>query len=449
MGAGLVGAGLIVLVAGRFALHVVLCSAWPTLAVGFTFAAIYTVAIGLLAFAWHRIPAIAVAAVHGVALLASPFLSSDPLMYAAVGKALSIGASVTTGLSDALGAGHPFLVPLPPAWRAGTSAYGPAWNHLAGWLGAIASDDLALGLRLHQAVACVALLLGAWIVSLSRDRDRSAAFVLVAACPLAILEATVGAHNDSLLIPLVAAALWAWSKRWPFLSVALLACGLVIKASALLLVGPVVLTMMLAKLPSRPARIVLLVACCGLGFVALFAFGALAIGPLDAVARIVGSPNDPFDHCTRSLECLPRVVLRFVAHAPFASWVTGIVFRVVGMAWIAYTALRAAEAPREEAVSWLARGLYFYFLILHGWAQSWYLLPLLPTLPFLVEDSRWAPAIRLYLVTGVLYYALVLPMSCLDNPVLIAVSDLVEAMITVFPPTYLLLRSSPASPNSP
>ena len=87
------------------------------------------------------------------------------------------------------------------------------------------------------------------------------------------------------------------------------------------------------------------------------------------------------------------------------------------------------------------RGLFFYFLLLHGWAQSWYVLPLLPTLPLLVEDRRWSPAFVAYLVCGVAYYALVLPMSCLDNPALIAVSDLVEAMITVFPAAYLLARS--------
>lgn len=432
------------MVAHRYALYRTLCDAWPARSVGFTYALVYLAAVAALTLAWRTAPAITVAGVHCIALFASPFLSSDPLMYAAVGRALSLGAPPQLGLERALGADHPFLAALPAAWRAGTSAYGPAWNLVAATLGRLAGDDLALALRLHQALASAALLVGAWIVA--RVLRRNDSFVLIALCPLAVIEATVGAHNDALLVPLVALSLWAWHADRPGLSLVPLALGLAIKASGLLLLGPAALAMALSRLPTRRARLACLAALCVAGFVALFGFSLLANGPLDAVARIVGSPDVPFDHCTRSLECLPRVLFRFVLHAPFAAWITGLVFRGLGMAWLAWASLRAAEAPRTEAVSWLARGLFVYFLLLHGWAQSWYLLPLLPALPFLVRDPRYAPAISTYLVSAVAYYALVLPMSCLTDPVLIAVSDLVEAMITVFPPVYLLVRSRPVSP---
>jgi hypothetical protein len=176
---------------------------------------------------------------------------------------------------------------------------------------------------------------------------------------------------------------------------------------------------------------------------ALFALPLLADGPLDAVSRLVERPEVPFDHCTRSLECLPRVLFRFVLHAPRAAWATGLVFRAVGIAWFSFIALRAAEsAPGDDRVApvrWLAHGLFFYFLLLHGWAQSWYLLPLLPVLP-LLQGDRYASPIRLYLVTAVLYYALVLPVSCFGATPLTAVADLIEAAITVLPPVVLLLR---------
>ena len=146
------------------------------------------------------------------------------------------------------------------------------------------------------------------------------------------------------------------------------------------------------------------------------------------------------DHCTRSFECLPRILFRFVLHMPFAAWVTGLVFRLVGASWLAYASLRAAECPPEARVAWVVRGLFVYFLVLHGWAQSWYALPLVAALPMLVDDESTAPALRAYFVTGVAYYAVVLPMSCLANPIATAVSDLVEGLVTVTPPLYLLLR---------
>jgi len=385
--------------------------------------------------------------VHAIALCAAPFLSSDPLMYAAVGRALSGGASAATGVEDALGAAHAFLTPLPPAWRNGTSAYGPVWNLLASIMGGLAGDELALALRLHQLLAALALLLGAWLASrLVEPARRRAAFVLVALCPLGVIEASIGAHNDALLAPLVALALWAQLRRQTPLALAILALGLAIKASALVFLGPALAAAVLAQLPTRRARLLLLLAAAPLALLALASLSLLANGPLDALARVVGSPDVAHDHCTRSLECLPRVLFRFVLHAPYASWVTGIVFRLLGLIWLGYVALRAAEAyrdaeaPRELAVTWLVRGLFFYFLLLHGWAQSWYVLPLLPALPLLVEDTRWSPAFATYLVCAVAYYALVLPMSCLTNQVMIAVADLVEAMITVFPAAYLLLR---------
>jgi hypothetical protein len=438
----LLGAGLLVVVAAQYRLDRTLCASWPKLATGFAYAAIYAVAVVALGLAWRNarqasLPLV----VHAIALCAAPFLSSDPLMYAALGRALAHGAAATTSLTQALGANDAFLIPLPEAWRTGTSAYGPLWNALARVLGALAGDDLGLALRLHQLCAAIAVLAGAWIASRTVS-DKRAAFIAVALCPLAVIEATVGAHNDALLVPLTALALLAWIRgRRAFMIIAL-AAGLAIKASAAIFLFPVLLAMFLYTLPSDRTRRAAAIAIALGASLALFALPLLADGPLDAVSRLVERPGVPFDHCTRSLECLPRVLFRFVLHAPRAAWATGIVFRAVGIAWFAFIALRAAESARDDRtapVRWLAYGLFFYFFLLHGWAQSWYLLPLLPVLP-LLEGDRYAPPIRLYLVTAVLYYALVLPVSCFGATPLTAVADLIEASITVFPPVVLLLR---------
>lgn len=440
----LAGVALLFLVATRYRLDRTLCAAWPARSTGFGYALVYLAGLGALVFAWRRVRGYAVPLlVHAFALFAAPFLSSDPLMYAAVGRALASGAQASTPLFTALGASHPFLEGLPPAWQRGTSAYGPAWNALASVLASVAGDDLALALRLHQGVALVALLLGAAILA---SRYGARGFVLVALCPLAIIEATIGAHNDALLIPLVAGALVAWLGGRGLACVVLLALGLAIKASAGILLLPAILTMVLATIVNSGRRRAVLASFVMCGIAALAVLPTLHDGPLDALSRLVERPDVAYDHCTRSLECLPRVVFRFVLHMPTAAWATGLVFRALGILWLGWCCLRAAEAYRQSAdraqpVIWLARGLFVYFLVLHGWAQSWYLLPLLPTLPVLSED--WSDrGIRVYLVAAVAYYALVLPMSCLGDPLSIAVSDLAEASITFFPPVVILLRTA-------
>jgi hypothetical protein len=434
------GCGLLVVVSARYRLDRTLCAAWPPRAVGFAYAAVYFAAIFALSWAWRRtrVPWVALAA-HAIAIFAAPFLSSDPLMYAAIGRALAGGASAATPLATALGADHPFLTPLPEAWRMGTSAYGPTWNLLASTIGHWAGGDLALALRLHQLAAAGAMALAALVSA--RTFGRSA-FALVLLCPLAIVEATVGAHNDALLAPLVAAGLAFYLRGSEARALFALLLAVPLKASAAVFFGPAALAMALGRfaLPRTRRLVTGLVVVLGIASLALLPL--LAGGPLDAISRLVERPDVPFDHCTRSLECLPRVLFRFVLHLPTAAWATGLVFRGLGIAWLGWCALRSSESSsREEAARWLAAGLFVYFLVLHGWAQSWYLLPIVPALPLFEKDTRFGPGLRLYTITAVAYYGLVLPMSCLTDPITIAVSDLIEASITFFPPVVLLLRS--------
>ena len=91
---------------------------WPT-RVGCAIA--YLAAVGLLTFAWREAQRASLTvrqvfllglAVHAVAMIGLPFLSSDPLFYVAIGR----------GGPHAL-AGDPLLSYLPPDWRQGTSPY--------------------------------------------------------------------------------------------------------------------------------------------------------------------------------------------------------------------------------------------------------------------------------------------------------------------------------------
>jgi hypothetical protein len=115
----------------------------------------------------------------------------------------------------------------------------------------------------------------------------------------------------------------------------------------------------------------------------------------------------------------------------------GLLFRGLGLLWLAWAALRAAETG--ESLRWMATGLFIYYMLLHGWAQSWYLLPLLPLLPF--ADPRLLPAMRLYCFTAVAYYALVIPYACAFDHTSKALSDLAEALVTEVPPLVVMWRA--------
>lgn len=458
---GLCGAALLVLPAGRFRPDVVLCPAWPPLAQGALLGTIYAAGVGLLSACWLivsrsrqggarsvREVLLCGALIHGLALCGAPYLSQDPLYYAALGKALAHGRGAP--LLGALPPGDPFLVVLPEEWRHGPSAYGPGFHLFVRAVALVAGDRLWLHLRIYQGVGLGLMLLCAALCG-RVGGPRAAALVLL--CPIAVVEGTQTPHNDSFLAVCVAAWLVTLRLRAPLprrlrpfrlpAAGAALLPGLLCKASALLFLGFFGLAWL-----SRAARLRWrLILAAGL-LVLLSALGLLLwLGPpapLRALYVQVVRPDLPFEYCTRSIECLPRVILRFVLHAPRAAWLVGLCFRAAGAGLVLLCALRAARAPlADSAPRWGAALLFFYYLYLHGWAQSWYLLPLLPLLPH--APQRIAPALRAYCISAALYYGLALPLVCLEDPLHIALADLAQGLLTIAPPTVVLLRAGSSS----
>ena len=149
---------------------------------------------------------------------------------------------------------------------------------------------------------------------------------------------------------------------------------------------------------------------------------------------LIGSPADPWDYCTRSVECLPRVILRWILHRPTAAWAVGLLFRVLGGVWLALCAWRASRRP----LALLGSGLCIYYLYLHGWAQTWYLLSLLPLLPFAAATTR--RAMLALCVSGCAYYAGYFIGGCVVDNIDLGVVDLIEGLVTVVPPSVALWR---------
>ncbi len=460
LGLALLGAALAGAPAHWFRIDLVRCASWPPLELAVWCGGAYAAGIACLTMAWVRIglssnrPApslrwvvIAGALVHVVAALGLPYLSQDPLYYAALGRSMAtFGGDPTQPLSRVLPAGDAFLLALPEGWRAGTSPYGPAFHLVARAVAAVGGDDLALQLRAYQLVGLACMVAVALIVAAAaRDRGetagspaRAAASVLF--CPLAIIEGTQNGHNDVMLAVATAAFVWALGRRRPATGMACLLAGVTVKLSALLWFG-VHLGQRLVDGWRRlsPSRRAVLVAGCAAVGAATVAWLCVRRSEWLSVgtSSLIDNPHGSALTCTRALECLPRALARWWFDAPGVSSAIGIAFRVLAGIWLVGMAVRSAS-PARRWLGGLATAVFIYYLCLHPWAQSWYLLPLLPFLPFM-EAARRAP-ILVFCVTSTLYYAVFLPFGCVTGELGIGTVEIVETFITIVPPIWILIR---------
>jgi hypothetical protein len=396
---------------------------------------------------------VAGALLHGAALGLRPFLSMDVLFYAATARVLERGGDPHAALAATLPPGDALLALLLPAWRLGSSAYADGFHALLRLLVTLTQGALPLLLFALQATAAVAVLLSSLCLAQAArllGRSPAAAAATLLFCPLVLLEATVNAHNDALLLLSLSAALWALAARQRLLALALLAAGLSIKASAALALALVAWELVLLALRDRgwapPLRLLSiaapLVALAGLGALLRLRHHPL----LHALSSLLGWSGEAVPHCTRSVECLPRGALFYLAHAPELSHLVGLPFRLLAGCWLLLVPARClSTAPLEgrertiALVAALASSLLGYYLWLHAFMQSWYLLVLVPLLPFV--DDRERPALVTFLVTSTLYYAIALPLQCARDPLGAGGREFFCAALTVLPATFVWLRA--------
>lgn len=424
------------------------CALQPPLADRWPAALVYAVAVILLGLAWRealrahlslRTSFLLALAVHAVALVFPPYLSTDPVYYAVCGKALAArGAGMP--LEAAL-PGHPWLELLPPEWRSGSSAYFWGFDQLSRVIAIATGDSMTLALRGYQLVGALCTFGTAFVLSRAFDagpeRDRAAALVLFS--PLAIIEATQNGHNDAILMILMSLFAWATVRRRTPLALASLAAGVLIKASALLAVG-----FEYGRRLLRPARRLLtprrvLIAGSVVVLAALATLLALQDRLPAGVRAQVGSPSDQWEHCTHSVECLPRAFLRYVLGFRKPAWMVGLAFRGAGALWVLWAAARAAadeDAP-ATVLRWISTTLFIYYLLFHGWMEAWYLLSLLPLVVF--GSPSLAPVIKLYLFTVVSYYPLDFLLDCSWNPIAVGCKEFFEAFLVTGIPMFWLI----------
>ena len=417
-------------------------------------ATVYAIAIALLAIGWRAIagrrPALGVALgcgalVHAVALFAPPFLSLDPLCYAAIGRALArFHGNALHPLVESLPSGDPFLLHLPPIWRHQGSAYSIGFNQLARLLALVAGNDLQLFVRCLQLLNFAVLMVAAWLTSVAvgvrHPQARGQAAALVLLCPIAVVEGTVSAHNDALMVLWIAAFAYAVETRHRGGSLGAICGAALVKASGFLLLLTRATQLLVARVGTRVRSVTWAKLFLGGSAVAL-AIVLVAMrhdSSLRLILALVGMPDEA-PHCTRSIECIPRAFLFWQAHAAHAAWLVGLAFRFLGAGWLCWVGWRAAHAPEDQTLAWAAAALFLYYLFLHGYMQSWYLLSLLPLLPF--APRRLRPAMYLFCVTALLYYAIRLPLQDDLRPWVVGAHEAAEGVLVIIPPTILLVRS--------
>jgi hypothetical protein len=457
-GLSVAGAALLALVARHYPIDAPgACCVEPSLRGYLPYGALFLVGVALLTWAWLRSDRLRTTrgrvlagglAAHLVMLCGLPFLSLDSLYYEAIGRAMALGHDPHRPLSEALSPTSSLAQLLPPAWRTGTTPYLAGFNRLSETVARLTGSDVARALHLYQLLGMAAIFLCAALVGravLIRAGETAAAraAALILFCPLSLVEATLNGHNDALLaIPVALFALATLEKR-RLLGVLALASGLLVKASALLLLGMELSRLALARLGRlvTPARVLAVGAAGAAALLTAYFVLHDRVPALVSVAALVGRPADLYEHCTRSPECLPRALLRYVFHRNTAAWALGLVFRAASAVWLFYAAGRAARAEgtdeQDSPLVWLATGLFIYYLCFHGFMQSWYLLSLLPLLPF--ADRRLLPFMKLFLVCAVAYYAIDLPLQNATNPVEVGIRELGGAVIADGVTLFLLI----------
>lgn len=149
-----------------------------------------------------------VVALWAVPLLVGPPLASrDVFAYGAVGELARVGLDPYVAGPDALGAGSELVELVDPRWRDDPTPYGPLFVWLARvTVAAGSSDPMSIVYLFRLAAIAGVLLLGGALVRLAAiaGRNPADALVLALANPLALLHLVSGAHNEAMMIGLLA-----------------------------------------------------------------------------------------------------------------------------------------------------------------------------------------------------------------------------------------------------
>ena len=172
-------------------------------------------------------------------LVVAPLFSKDVYAYAAQGEMMSHGINPYLYGTGVLGA-TPFSHLVDRLWINSSSPYGPFFLVVDGWIVTVAHHDLLLsvvGLRLLALVGVILFAVAVPSIARSFGRDPATAFVLAALNPLVLLNLVGGAHNDALMVGLLAAGYAFCRRHRPVVGIVI--CGLAAAVKVPALIGAV------------------------------------------------------------------------------------------------------------------------------------------------------------------------------------------------------------------
>jgi hypothetical protein len=170
---------------------------------------------------------------------AAPFALVTPVFSGDVYSYLAQGAMTAGGLDayrvGPAALGGPLLANVPPIWQFTPAPYGPVFLDLAGAVNWVTGEHTWLGIVGMRMLAVVGVGLLAWSVPRLAGAcgvAPNAAMWLAVLNPLVVLHLVADAHNDALMLGLMAAGLVFALQRHPVLGSGLIALAALTKAPA-------------------------------------------------------------------------------------------------------------------------------------------------------------------------------------------------------------------------
>ena len=254
--------------------------------------------LALLTLAWWRYdrdgsarPWVTLALWAGPLLAAPPLFSRDVYSYLAQGLMIADGVDVYRHGPAALGG--PVAAAVPAMWQDTPSPYGPVSMLIARAVTQVTGDHPAAGVLGMRLVALAGLVLVGLVVPRLAPGHAPAVFRLVVLHPLVLIHLVGGAHNDAVVVGMLAAGLAAAVRGRPVVATVLVTAAALVKAPAALGLAAVAV-LWAARSPGRwpgPRALLATGAVAAATTAALTALAGTGYGWIGALGTPVSSAN--------------------------------------------------------------------------------------------------------------------------------------------------------------